>query len=254
MYTLLPTFAERLRRGVHYLWMLRVNDINDPPRNLILSSSDHSQAARFRRSEDQHLCVMSRALVRLALSSHLPVVPGNWHFARGPNGRPYVTAPKISPQIWFSVSHTPGLIACLTTLSQEAGVDVERIDPLVDLNLLLDCVLSHRELESLGNCARDKRTKLFFKYWTLKEAYAKARGLGLGLPFHEIDFDINRESKISVRFGPQICDDPHSWVFWNSQPSMRHSVSVSIRNDCSMGCNIVSQIVRFDEDGLALAA
>src|SRR6185503_2047144 len=81
-----------------------------------------------------------------------------------------------------------GMLACLVSLTASAAVDVEHIVHTDDLAHVAEAVLARREREALGRLAGSDWTERFFDYWTLKEAYAKARGEGLGLPFGDIGF------------------------------------------------------------------
>lgn len=53
----------------------------------------------------------------------------------------------------------------------------------------------------------EKRLELFFWMWTLKEAYTKALGLGLGFDFQRVDFD---PVKLVVLVDGRA---PHGWRF-----------------------------------------
>src|SRR5262249_60192948 len=52
----------------------------------------------------------------------------------------------------------------------------------------------------------------FYEYGPLKEAYLKARGLGLALPLEGVSFEVGA-GRIAARFAPEIGDDPLGWRF-----------------------------------------
>ena len=72
------------------------------------------------------------------------------------------------------------------------------------------------------------RPARFFSYWTLKEAYVKARGLGLSLPLEAVSFDVGG-GDIAVTIDPSLHDDGRDWQFEQWTPTERHIVAVAIR-------------------------
>lgn len=60
------------------------------------------------------------------------------------------------------------------------------------------------------------RLERFYALWALKEAYIKARGLGLAIPLADFSFDFSAESEaVSIRFdGSLLSQAPTQWSFW----------------------------------------
>jgi 4'-phosphopantetheinyl transferase len=215
-------------------------------RHVILSTDEQQKARRFRRAEDQRQFVASRALVRLALSHYFPVSAADWSFIRDCNGKPLIAAPAMSPPVQFSLSHTEGLVACLVSLSAEAAVDVEKVAYGQDWVSVAREVLSAEELSALNVLSGKDWTARFFDYWTLKEAYAKARGLGLSLPISDIGFELGPDDTIRARFASQINDDPLGWLFWHCHLSPQHAISVAAKRDLADECEIIHRLAGFD--------
>ena len=53
-----------------------------------------------------------------------------------------------------------------------------------------DRYFSPTEVAALGALPEAARPDRFFDYWTLKESYIKARGLGLQLPLDQFSFHL----------------------------------------------------------------
>jgi 4'-phosphopantetheinyl transferase len=82
------------------------------------------------------------------------------------------------------------------------------------------------------------RSARFFSYWTLKEAYVKARGLGLSLPLEAVSFDIGAED-IAMTVDPSLNDHGPDWQFEQWAPTEDHIVAVAIRSGPAIGARVV---------------
>lgn len=60
------------------------------------------------------------------------------------------------------------------------GVDIEHSGRDVEIESIKDRVLRDEESACLDALSEGERRLQFFRYWTQKEAYLKARGVGLG--------------------------------------------------------------------------
>jgi 4'-phosphopantetheinyl transferase len=70
---------------------------------------------------------------------------------------------------------------------------------------------------------------VFFDYWTLKESYIKARGLGLALPLGQFTFLRPPGAAPTIEFAPELHDDAASWQFAQFWPSANHRMAVAVR-------------------------
>ena len=82
----------------------------------------------------------------------------------------------------FSYAHTRGMVVSVVTEEVACGIDVEDASRRVDMGLMAPEFCGGAEL-AVGMTA-----ERFFSLWTLKEAYSKAVGLGMGLEFREVEF------------------------------------------------------------------
>jgi len=114
--------------------------------------------------------------LRTTLSRYAAVKPADWQFINNAHGRPeLLDRPANAPDLRFNISHTDGLIACAVTIGREVGVGVEQ----VSRRLSHDVAGRHfapGEVNDLRRLPEDEQQRVFFDYWTLKEAYSKALG------------------------------------------------------------------------------
>jgi 4'-phosphopantetheinyl transferase len=200
----------------------------------LLTPAELERTARFvfERGRREHL--ITRVLVRTTLSRYYPAVdPRSWQFNANPYGRPEIVAPATAPPLRFNVSHTERLIVCLVAAGREIGVDVEDIGRHAPLDVA-DRYFSPHEAAELFSRPAAARPDRFFDYWTLKESYIKARGLGLQLPLDQFSFHLAAAHQtsappITISFGPEIADDPATWQFSLRILTPRHRLAVAIR-------------------------
>jgi len=96
---------------------------------------------------------------------------------RSQGGKPFLDAPGWEGD--FSVSHSGGVVAVAVTSSGKIGVDVEKVRPVME-ELIPECLAEGEREEWREAVTEESRRGLFFRYWTLKEAYLKYTGAGIG--------------------------------------------------------------------------
>ncbi len=154
----------------------------------LLDSTESARAKAFKFSTDRDLYVASHIFLRRTLSKYASVEPAEWRFKTNHYGKPHISN-SSDQQLQFSLSHTQGMIACVVSHEHPVGIDVEKNRSLADLNALCQYALSPLEVRNVRsiNSIKEKESR-FFTYWTLKEAYVKAKGLGLSMSLQEFTF------------------------------------------------------------------
>lgn len=170
----------------------------------------------------------AHALLRSALSQVAGGRPGDWCFKRDAKGRPYLDA--AGPGLDFNLSHSGRLVACAIVRDARVGIDVESIRPGLDFKPLLNHVASPLEREWLEELSEPEARRDFYRMWVLKEAYAKAVGAGLGLPFAEITLMPWRSD--AARCDLSAIDDHHAaWLFRQWAVGHEAVLAVAIRDE-----------------------
>ena len=89
------------------------------------------------------------------------------------------------PEIHFNLSHANGIAACIVSGS-ECGIDCEKVRSFREN--VVKRAFSEREKELIYSNPEENRDLLFFRMWTLKEAYVKALGVGISYPLSTTGF------------------------------------------------------------------
>lgn len=142
---------------------------------------------RFRRDKNASLgaeLLLRRALNRFGVSK--PV------FAYGEAGKPYLAG---EDGVFFNLSHSGRFVLCAAS-EHELGADIEAVRG-ADLKIAQRFFCESEAAHVAAQETEPERNELFFRYWTLKESFLKATGVGLRLPLR--DFEIVLDGGISVR-------------------------------------------------------
>jgi 4'-phosphopantetheinyl transferase len=117
-------------------------------------------------------------------------------------------------------------------LDRDVGVDVENHERVAKTGGISKRFFSALEYVDLTRLSRERRREKFFHYWTLKESFVKAHGIGLTLPLDQFSFHLSDNLPLRISFDPRLDDDPDKWQFWLMKPTPRHSMAVCL-NKCS---------------------
>lgn len=183
------------------------------------------QRFRVRGAADQYL--IARALLRTSLSRYAAVPSDAWAFETNAYGCPYLAPSLAHHGLRFNLSHTDGLVACAISRGGEVGIDVENATRDVDPLSLAPTVFAAPEISDIEATAPAERTERFFAYWTLKEAYIKARGMGVSLALDGFWFDLDRDPP-RIHFGDRCPDRPERWHFSRCRPTPDHALALAV--------------------------
>src|SRR3954447_5184073 len=143
-----------------------------------LSADERDRARRFRLERDRRRYVARRGRLRELLSDYLGLAPPRVRLRTGPFGKPRVA--EGEPR--FSLSHSHGIALYAIARGLEVGCDIERRDGRLAEQEGADRFFAPPEADALRSLPPHQHAEGFFNCWTRKEAYVKARGLGLSLP------------------------------------------------------------------------
>ncbi|HUU35388.1 MAG TPA: 4'-phosphopantetheinyl transferase superfamily protein, partial [Vicinamibacterales bacterium] len=196
-----------------------------------LTEAERARCLRFVREADRRTFAITRALVRRTLSEYGPTPPLAWRFVTNAHDCPFVAPEQAGmPPLHFNVSHTDGLVALAVTRGHRLGVDVERVTRVVTEGVA-ERHFAAAEIRDLRAQPIARQPVLFFDYWTLKEAYIKARGMGLALPLDAFAFALRPPRPPTITFAPGFDDAPERWQFWQACPTPEHRLSLAIERD-----------------------
>jgi 4'-phosphopantetheinyl transferase len=213
-----------------------------------LSPADQARLERYRFQADRDMFLLGRAMARTLVGEALGVAPDAWEWREGPRGRPDVAHPDGAASVSFNIAHSAGVVVCAISAGGTVGVDVEhRLRPPVDARVVrrycAPCEIA--DIERQGSEAWQDQ---FLKYWTLKEAYLKARGLGIALNLSDLSFTLGSDAIRLERLNPLSAPDDAEWAFVLDAFGSSHFVAAAVTT--SPGVRPVFSIARWPHERL----
>ncbi len=158
-----------------------------------VSAERKDKVLRYRFLKDRVLSLGAEVLLRKALRECGIEIP-EIHYGFEINGKPFL---KGVEGFDFNISHSEDLVMVAVS-ENETGCDIEKITE-TDLDIAKKFFF-REEYENIAALpASEERNELFFRYWTLKESFMKATGLGMRLPLDSFQILIGNDGKTGVR-------------------------------------------------------
>lgn len=179
-----------------------------------LSVDERSRADRFRFPDDRRRFMVARGTLRYLLSHQLDCLPEEISFCYGKYGKPSLEKPIKEPvavdrlgangqtaagladqsagehcHLHFNISHSGELALCVLGYERRVGIDIEKLKKIQRLEGMMERCLSAQEQARVK--ASNNSLEAFLTYWTCKEAYLKAIGLGLSQPMTSVEVEMD---------------------------------------------------------------
>lgn len=242
--------------GEIHLWLAYYDAIADEELHgayrQLLSEAERHRGTRFYFAKDRRRYLVTRAMVRVVLSRYARVRPHDWMFSENAYGRPEAANAEASAlQLCFNLSHTDGLIVLGVTRGRALGIDTENVKTREAAIRIAGRFFAPSEVAALGEVHRDRQPFRFFEYWTFKESYIKARGMGLHLPLHKFSFHFPDEHSVRLEVDAELADAALRWQLWQWQPTAEHLVAICAERLQERGSKLIARrIVPMREEEL----
>lgn len=214
-----------------HVWLAFYDQIEDPSLlgayRELLSDEERAQEPRFYFERDRRRYLVTRALVRSVLSRYLGIDPRRCTFPTNAYGRPSLgNIDAAALGLSFNISHTHSLIVLGVTQGRELGVDVENVVSRAAALDVADRYFAPPEVAVLNAAPKEEQHFRFFEYWTFKESYIKARGMGLSLPLDKFGFQYPDDRSVEITIDAELADDAARWQFWQFRPTAQYLVAL----------------------------
>ena len=211
-----------------YVWRIDLAQPLPPDCASFLGADEWDKTNAIPKTDSQICWIRSRVALRMILALHSDRDERDIRFTYGPFGKPRSLATgRGAPPLHFSLSRSGTL--CLIGVSSEraVGVDVEQVVLTPEVDELIEQQLSPQQGRELRGLPSAAKCRAYFTVLTRREAYAKARGVGLQLGLRDLQVSADA-------FNPDIIglegDDPAAWRIVALHPGEPYVASLAVRD------------------------
>jgi len=211
------------------LVMTRCEEVSDSLLNsyeALLSDGERQRNQRYRFATDRRKDLIARALLRTQLGERLQMAPESLVFERGEHGKPALV---LDNSLEFNLSHAGDWIV-LAMAESRIGVDIEHTARDNDVIAIADRYFFGSEIAELTSFEPSEQRQRFFDYWTLKEAYMKARGEGISLGLSNFGFSVANKPDITIEMNSCLKDSSLDWQFFCVTPNADYRLAVAFNS------------------------
>lgn len=193
-----------------------------------LSPDEQARAARFHFTKDRNHYIVARGILRALLGGYLKSDPPSLEFSYNAYGKPALNSAAHEPVVRFNLAHSRGLALYAFTLGREVGIDVEYMKPDIDVLALARHSFSTAEQADLRALPTEDRLQGFYNGWTRKEAYIKARGLGVSLGLDRFDVELKPGQPAALLHSREDEHAPARWTLIELDPGEGYAGALAI--------------------------
>lgn len=245
------------------VWMIPLDVSEDTLRRYFtyLSEDEQVRADRFRFEADRRRFAVARGTLRQLLAREFGQTPHEIEFCYGEYGKPTLGPRAPRQHAWpdaqslaqiegataeglkkecrfhFNLSHSGEVALCALGHHRPIGIDIEKIKPMQRLDSMMSRCFTQQEQRQVAQT--DNPSHTFLQYWTCKEAYLKAIGLGLTQSMQTVEVQLAPPRLITV---PQ--KRPEGWQLSllslptaNPSKSATQAVTQAVTQEASRGAN-----------------
>ncbi|TDW23967.1 4'-phosphopantetheinyl transferase family protein [Kribbella kalugense] len=173
-----------------------------------LDAVERERLGAYVRDEDKDRFLLGVTLTRRVLGRRLSLPAAKVSLDRtcAECGKPHGKV-RVAAAVELSVTHSGDLVG-VAFGDRPVGLDVEKVDPRVDVDGVARIALPAEEVRELSGYDGIAKVRAFTTYWTRKEAVLKATGEGLrgdlqaavpaGIQMQELDVGPDHRAALAV--------------------------------------------------------
>jgi 4'-phosphopantetheinyl transferase len=195
----------------------------------LLSADERERAARFCFDKHRRRFTAGRGILRTLLGRYLERNPRELTFEYSDHGKPFLAGTPV-PELRFNLSHSHEVALFAFTSGRDVGVDVEQIRPDRSTREIAERFFSPREARALFALPPEQQTAGFFRCWTRKEAYIKAKGKGMSIPLDSFAVSLSPDEPAQLLWVKDNPAEPRRWTLTTLSPDPTFAACLAADN------------------------
>ncbi|MBI5099965.1 MAG: 4'-phosphopantetheinyl transferase superfamily protein [Nitrospirae bacterium] len=196
-----------------------------------LSPDERERSEKYHFRRDRQNYIAARGILRNILAGHLGTEPEKIIFSYSPYGKPFLSDHFSNTELSFNLSHAKDLAMYAVTLKRKVGIDIEYSQQEFQWNDIVERFFSPLEKAELLALPEKDRHRAFFTYWTRKEAFLKAKGIGLSTGIKDINVTLkNERSSYLLRSDYALREDDY-WSLIDLNPGFGYLAALAVEGD-----------------------
>ena len=181
------------------VWAVRLDDLKvDAERgHNLLSHDERERAAKFRFEKHRRRYLAAHCALHAILGRYLAVEPGRLSFDLGANGKPKLKR-EFAAGVEFNLSHSDETALIAVSRGRELGVDIEHVRQKFEFQEVAERFFTAKEVAALRALPSELQRPAFYKCWTSKEAFLKAKGTGLSGDLDEVEISLTKNQQVRI--------------------------------------------------------
>jgi 4'-phosphopantetheinyl transferase len=194
-----PAELPPLEASIH-VWAVRLDDATvDLDRGCdLLSPEERERAERFKFEGDRRRYLVAHIALHDILCRYAAIDPSRLSFDIGANGKPTLPQALASSGVEFNLSHSSEMALLAVCHKREVGVDIEYVKEDFKFHEVAERFFTGREVAAMRGLPARLQRQVFFKCWTSKEAFLKAKGTGLSGALDEVEIALTAAEQVHI--------------------------------------------------------
>ncbi|MGE5217204.1 MAG: 4'-phosphopantetheinyl transferase family protein [Chloroflexota bacterium] len=164
-----------------------------------LSPDERERAERFKFAYDRRCYIVAHVALRDIVGNYLKITGKYLEFTAGENGKPKLADALVERGLEFNLSHSHEIALIAVTRGRRVGVDIEYVNNNFDFHEVAKHFFTGREVAALTTLPSRLQRQAFYKCWTSKEAFLKAKGVGLSGALDEVEIASEGGNQIEIK-------------------------------------------------------
>ncbi len=211
-----------------HVWCLSFREHTEhvPNYYALLSDDEKIKASKFHFEKDKNQSIISRGALRQLSALYLDRPIDDIAFTYGEYGKPEYS---FKSYLKFNVSHSGDMAIIGFVKDHDIGVDIEHIKTDFDVMDIAVNYFSELEIKTLKAFPKKKHIEGFYRCWTRKEAFIKAKSQGLSFPLNAFSVSIDSNNHANLLETKWDKREAKDWKLFSFTPNKDYIGAVSIK-------------------------